>query len=209
MSEHLSDQEQIQLFKKWWKEYGILLVISLCVCLSGSYAWRYWQQYQAGQSAIASSTYSEILALMGEKKNDEANILIGSLQKDYKRTSYASLAVLMAAKEAVQSSKLVEAEKKLQWILDNCKYNSLRQIARVRLARVLLADKKNDQALEVLNKIDDTALSAEVFEIRGDSLLASGNKTEAGRAYQEAMEINKKNGTESPLLQIKIQDAFN
>lgn len=208
MTEHLSDQEQIQMLKSWWKQYGMSLVIGLCVFLSASYGWRYWQQYLTHQKETASLIYSEVINLNDMNKVDEVKLLTENLLKDYPRTVYASLAALTVAKDAVEAGKLADAEEKLQWVVEHGKQKTLQQLAQIRLARVLLADKKPTQALAVLSKLEAaTALKAEAAEVRGDILVVLGKKAEALQAYQNALAINKAKGTESPLLQMKIQEA--
>ena len=208
MTEHLSDQEQIQMLKNWWKQYGMTLVIGLCVFLSASYGWRYWQQYKTHQTELASMIYSEVINLNDMNKADEVKLLTENLLKNYPRTVYASLAALIVAKDAVESDKLADAEQKLQWVVDKGKQKALQQLARIRLARVLLADKKPTEALAVLAKLDvTTALTAEAAEVKGDVLVVLGKKAEALQSYQIALTINKVKAVESPLLQMKIQEV--
>jgi len=63
-----------------------------------------------------------------------------------------------------------------------------RGIARLRLAAVLLDEKKYDEGLKVLDGADDPAFAAPAADLRGDIMLAQGRLDEARAAYKLAME---------------------
>ena len=59
-------------------------------------------------------------------------------------------------------------------------------IARLRLARVQLAQGKADDALKTLDAAKPGAFAARYAEVRGDALLAKGDRAGALKAYREA-----------------------
>ncbi len=63
-----------------------------------------------------------------------------------------------------------------------------RGIARVRLASVLMEQKKYDDALRVLDGNKDEAYAPLVADMRGDVMLAQGRHDEARAAYKLAVD---------------------
>jgi predicted negative regulator of RcsB-dependent stress response len=202
---HLSDQEQKEMLKKWWKEYGISILAGIAIFLLTSYGWRYWHNYKVQQVASASFLYSELLSMENFAKPEEVQGISDQLTKNYKNTTYASFAAFLQAKSLVVAGNYKAAEDKLNWVIKHGNNKTVRQIARVRLARVLLEDKKNLEAIDVLKKIEDPIFTAEVFSIRGDALLALGKKAEALDAYRTALKNVQARGNEDPMLEMKIE----
>lgn len=202
---HMSDEEQIQMLKKWWRKYGTYILTGVFIFLVGNYSWRYYQQYQIRQASLASVAYSQMLDFVSQKKIDTAELYAKSLQKNYRRTPYASLASLILAKEAIDNGKFNIAEEKLRWIISHGGQNALRQLARIELARIMVADKRFDAALALLRHIKDKSFTGAVSEARGDALAMSGKKEDAILAYKNALKFNRENGLDSPLLKVKAE----
>ena len=200
----MSDQEQIEMLKRWWKEYGVIIVSGVVIFLAANYGWHYWQNHQNRHVAMASMTYSQFLGASQAGKNDEVNILAAGLERDYKNTPYASLAAFAEARDAVRDAHLDVAEQKLNWVIKHGSNKVFRDLSRVRLARVFLEDKKATEALSVLDKSEGTTFKAQSLEVRGDILMSLGKKHEASLAYKEALAENNLRGVESPLLKMKI-----
>ena len=198
-----SDQEQIQMLKDWWKKYGTTILMGLMVFFVVNFSWQFWQNYQRKYANGASLMYTQMLSLLQMKKMDEVQLLGDHLFKDYSRTSYASLAGLVLAKEAVDQQKLDVALTQLQWVIKHAANNNLKQIAKIRAARILFADNKNQDALDLLSKTDDPGYTPAIAELKGDILLAMGQKEKAAAAYQEALHDSDK--LQSPLLKMKLE----
>ncbi|EKE01145.1 MAG: hypothetical protein ACD_21C00204G0005 [uncultured bacterium] len=199
-----SDNEQIQMIKDWWKQYGTSILIGLLVFAVINFGWRYWQKLKHQHTDNASTTYTQMLSALEQQKNDEAQLYAKRLIQNYESSSYASLAALMQAKIAVKAGDLNLAQEHLQFVIKKSPNNTLRQIARIRTARIFIAKKQPQEALNMLATIDDSAYAPEINEVSGDALLALGKTAEANQAYQKA-----KNATvgdaKSPLLQLKMQ----
>jgi predicted negative regulator of RcsB-dependent stress response len=111
----------------------------------------------------------------------------GALRSKHPGSFYASQAALVAAKAAFDAGNLDEARNQLQWVMDKG-VEEHRGVARLRLAAVLLEQKKFDDALRVLDGNKDEAFAALVADLRGDVMLAQGRTDEARAAYKLAME---------------------
>lgn len=201
----ISDKEQQQIVRFWWQRYGYYIVLLLLIFVATSFGWLYWQRYQHVHLEHASIIYVQMLAALEQKKGDELKLFGDNLIKKYSRSTYASLAALILAKHAVQAGDLKAAEEKLKFVINDSPSNALRQLARIRIARILIELKKPQEALDLL-KLNNGNYASEVSEIAGDAFLALGVVEEAEKAYRKSQYINVSLGKSvSPLLKIKMQ----
>ncbi len=214
MADHLTDEEQLQVLKNWWKENGASLVMALLLGLTVYFGFQWWQNYQQQQAEQASVIYADILELteapqnghssLSEEQKSTVNFLVEQLQNDYQNSLYAVNASFYAAKIAVENDDLDSAEQSLQWVIDHAEA-SMKPLAELRLARVLLAQEKYDDALSLLKKDETGSYISLNSEIKGDIFAAKEEWDSARSAYKEA--INTLGDTSSyraRLLPIKL-----
>jgi predicted negative regulator of RcsB-dependent stress response len=199
---YISDKEQIQIIKDWWKKYGNIILIAFILVFGASFGWRYWHYYKNKQGEQASILYEQMLST--DNQAADFKLFAEHLIKDYSHTPYASLASLMLAKQDVANSNLSGAVTDLQWVVKHGNSKSFRQIARIREARVLLANKQIQAALQLLQKVDDKAFMPAIEETKGDIFLAQDDKTKALDAYKQALQMLAPNSVMQPILTMKI-----
>lgn len=201
----ISNKEEMQIIKGWWREYGYYLVFTVVIFLVINFGWRYWHNYKRSQLASSSVIYMQMLSSLGQKKNEEVKLFGERLIKNYTRTPYSSLAALLLAKEAVQKGDLKLAQEKLQFVIKKAPNKKIRELARIRTARILIAMEKPKEALVLLSKVSDKDYTANVSEVFGDALLALDNVKDAKRAYRKAEHLTKDKSLPLPLLKMKLQ----
>lgn len=204
MDVYLSEKEQIQKIKDWWKKYGTTLLVCLAIFAGGTFGWRYWQQYKVKRAEQASNLYMQMLSADLAHQTNNVQLYAQHLMADYSSTPYASFAALTLARENVNANDLKSAKGNLYWVVDHSGNKSLRQIAKIREARVLLALNQSQQALDLLNKVDDKAYGALIAETRGDIFLSLGNKTKALQQYQAALKSDNKTGMNVVIVAMKV-----
>ncbi|KPJ67925.1 MAG: hypothetical protein AMJ43_02400 [Coxiella sp. DG_40] len=200
----MSDKDQIQAIKDWWKKYGTTIILSIIIVLGVSFGWRYWHYYKNKQAEQASVLYEQMLSAKVTQKTTDFKLFAENLIKDYSSTPYAALASLMLAKEAVDSKNLISAQQNLQWIVKHANNVSFKQIARIRKARILLAQKQFPQALQLLQHVDDKAFMPEISETIGDIYVAQSNNAKALQEYKKALSGVAQNSITRPILEMKI-----
>jgi predicted negative regulator of RcsB-dependent stress response len=121
-----------------------------------------------------------------------------ALVAKHPRSYYASESALIQAKTAFEAGNLDEARKQLEWAMANG-IDEHRGVARIRLAAVLMDQKKYEDALRVLDGNTDAAFAALAADLRGDVMLAQGRMDEARSAYKLAVE---KAGPRNPVKNI-------
>jgi len=181
----LEEQEQLAEIKTWWKQYGNLLTNVLTGVALVVIAWQGWNWYQRNQSAQASMVYNVLQKAVQNKDTQQTKAASGELLEKFGNTNYASLGALTAAKALFDSGDARTAKLQLLWVVEHGK-DELRDLARLRLAAVLLDEKDFDQALKQLDGSVSPAFEARFLDNRGDVFYAQGKKAEALSAYQAA-----------------------
>jgi predicted negative regulator of RcsB-dependent stress response len=183
----LEEQEQIDSIKTWWKMYGNLVT---GVILAGSLAvigWQGWNWYQRSQAAQASAIYGVLEQAVAVRDAQRVKAAAGELAEKFGGTSYAALGALVAARQSFEAGDLKTAKAQLSWAADKGK-DEIKDLARLRLAAVLLDEKAYDEALKQLESAHAAAFAARFLELKGDVLAAQGKKPEARTAYKAALD---------------------
>jgi predicted negative regulator of RcsB-dependent stress response len=203
---YATEDEQIEMIKQWWKKYGVTSLITFFLVIIAVFGIKMWQQRHEKMLYKASAVYERMINASANNDNDLMQLNAARLIDHYRSTPYAQLAALMLARQAVNKGQLDVAEEKLTWIMKHGRNKELRQLARIRASRVLLAERKPEQGLELLQRVDDDTFTASAQEAMGDIYLALGKPDDARKAYNEA--INALPGVEvmQPLLQMKLDN---
>lgn len=204
MEGYISEKEQIQLIKNWWKKNGATILIAVILVLGLSFGWRYWHYYKNKQAEQASVLYEQMLSANIAKNPDDFKLFAQHLIKNYSSTPYATLASLLLAQENIEENNLSKAEQNLTWVMQHGKNKSFKQIARIRDARLLLDNNKPQQVLKLLKHVNDKAFMPAILETRGDVFAAEGNKEQALEEYKTALQATAKDSVMKVSLQMKI-----
>ena len=200
----LEEQEQLDELKSWWKQYGKLVITGIVLALAITGGYLGWSAYKRDAAAKAGTLYGAITKALqeGDAKKARENA-IGLVEK-HPKTGYAPLAALIAARLSFEVPDLAAAKQHLQWVVANARDEELKNVAKLRLAGVLLDEKQYDEALKLLDVKPESPMGNLFADLRGDVYMAKGSVAEARSAYQSALE---RTDTKSPyrnLIQIKI-----
>ena len=192
MDSYRTEDEQVEAIRRWWDDNGRSTLFAIVVALSGGFGWQAWKGHESEQLEVASGIYQSMLQnLDGEnrslKEMKTATDLASQLKQEFPSSSYAQFAALHLAGLAVSQDQLPEAETQLRWVLSKAdKGGDVAQVTELRLARVLAASGKPDQAQEILQRAGTRSYSASYAVARGDVLLQLGRSEEARDAYSDA-----------------------
>jgi predicted negative regulator of RcsB-dependent stress response len=181
------EQERIAELKAWWEDnrwYVLGAIVAAIVAFAGYRGWIYWS---AKQSEEAAALYNPVAEAFKAKDAKKADAAAQAVIDQHPRSYYASESALVLAKNAFEAGNLDEARKRLEWVLANG-VEEHRGLARIRLASVLLDQKKYDDALKVLDGNKDDAFAGPAADLRGDIMLAQGRLDEARSAYKLAVD---------------------
>jgi predicted negative regulator of RcsB-dependent stress response len=206
LTEYLTEQEQVTLLKTWLKRYGLTILAGILLAALFTTGWRAWQQHRNKVLLHASAVYDEMLTARAQSNTGEAVVQAQKLLNHYSHTPYAEMAALLLARDAVLKKNYPEAIHQLDWVMRKANSKAIRQIARLRQARILITLNKSKEALALLDKINDKTFIGLIDEIRGDALLALNDKIAARKAYEKALSELPNAEVMRPLLQMKFEN---
>ncbi|HVN44532.1 MAG TPA: tetratricopeptide repeat protein [Steroidobacteraceae bacterium] len=206
MDDYLSEKEQWEWLKASARENAPAVLLALVVVAAAVFGWRWWQSHQDARQLEAGGKYMQMVQALEHSDRTQALVLLGELERDYSGTPYADQARLLAARVYVDEAQLDHAANELSTVMQSSRDRDLALIARLRLARVQIAQGKPDAALATLAaQKDPGAFAARYHEVRGDAYYAKGEKVAALAEYRSAQTAGAA-GTDTSLLQLKIAD---
>jgi predicted negative regulator of RcsB-dependent stress response len=184
----LEEQEQVAELKAWWRQHGNLIVAVVLAAALAFAGWQGWRWYSASQAAQAASVFDSLAKAAQSGDAKALRDAAGTLIESYPRTLYAGMGALVAARFHFDRNDPKAAKLQLQWVVDNARSEDFRDLARVRLAALLLDEKAYDEALKLLEAKHSAAYESQFAALRGDVLVAKNQPAEAKAAYQIALD---------------------
>jgi predicted negative regulator of RcsB-dependent stress response len=204
MAYDLEEQEQIAEIKAWWKRYGNLVLLATTAALLTVAAHQGWRYYRHQQSLSAITLYEQLEQAERAAEHKKVRDIAAQITNKYGPTVYATMAALASAKAAFLTGDLATARTQLQWVVDNARDDEIKDIARLRLAGVLLDEKNYDAALKLLEKQPVESLAGLYADLKGDILAAQGKHAEARSAYQMALDKSESGSAYRATIQLKL-----
>jgi predicted negative regulator of RcsB-dependent stress response len=212
---HLTEEEQLENLKRFWKDYGTTVVVVLVVGLGGFFGWNQYKNYQVEKARELSEVYqkfatavTEFEGELDEAQTARAKQLAEAVIAEDSSSLYADFAELYLAKLAVEQQDYTTAKSRLENVIKRASNDSIRDLARLRLARVHAAAGENDQALSLLSGSVSPAYAAAYAEVKGDVLAGLDRLAEARAAYESALQsLGAAQAMRRSLVQLKIDNT--
>ncbi|RFC37663.1 MAG: putative negative regulator of RcsB-dependent stress response [Candidatus Nitrotoga sp. SPKER] len=200
----LQEQEQVDAFKAWWKDNGKWLLIALALAVSGFAAMQGWQSYKEKKMVDASTLYAELEKQLASNDPKRINDAEQAVVDQYGSTAYAPRAALLAAQVNLQNKDVARAKSQLEWVIKHADETGLQNVARLKLASVLLDEKNYADALKLLDVKHADSFMGLYADLKGDVLHAQGKTDEARAAYQLAFNKTDAQSKYRTLIQMKL-----
>ncbi len=203
MSAYQTDEEQVEELKKWWKENGKAAVAGVVLGLGGIVGWQAWTQYQITTAEQTSALFQQFSVAINAGATDSSAKQAELLIAKHGKSTYAQFAALGMARQHLEQGDSAAAQGQLAWVLKNSSEPAIKQIARLRLARIKLSEGDASGAAKLVNEAPKDAFVGEFAQLRGDIALANSDREAARKAYQAALDSNVGN---AELVQMKLDD---
>jgi len=200
----LEEQDQIDDLKAWWGRWSntvTAVAVAAAIAVAGVQGWRWWTGKQSEEASAIFAALSQAVRTSDLAKAKEAT---AQLEDKFPRSGYSSRAALVLAKLAFDGGDAAAARTQLQWVIDHSDEPELKEVARYRLAGVLIGDKQYDEALKVLDAKHGEPFAGLYADLRGDALAMAGRTAEAKAAYQDALAKLDAKSSYKQYVQLKI-----
>ena len=199
-----TEEQQVDAIKKWWSDNGTMLVVGAVIGLAGLWGWRYYGETVSTSQEQASTEFAQVLAKYDAKGEEHSTTEMQTFIADNEGNSYATLAAMLLAKEAVQAGDFALAKTQLTDLLASNEYAPLNPVIELRLARVNAELGDYDAALTTLNNITEEGFLVKANQSKGAVYLKQGNIESARASFQAAVDASE--GRVDPILQLQLDD---
>lgn len=189
MSSNVHEEHELEALKAWWKEYGVSLLAGGAFAVATLFAWQGWQSYQRSTAESASHLYEFLRVAQEQGKFADVSREAHRLMVEFDKTPYAVGSAFMLAKFYADKQEWADAESNLNWVISNSDESHWQAIAVVRLAKVMMAQNKHQEAVTLLDKHYVTlpeAFRGVADYLKGSALQALGLEREAITAFAKA-----------------------
>jgi len=204
--DYLTDDEQLEQVKRVVAENWIWVVGGIALGAALIFGYRYYEDYRNERALRAASQFDEMTAALDRNDPRASRQIADGLIRTFPSSPYADQAQLVLARLNVDEGKLADAIAPLTQVMNNSPDKELRHIARLRLARVLTAEGKPDDAIKMLAEDTWGAFASRAHEVRGDAYYAKKDIAGAVAEYKAALAGGDAGGADAALLQLKIAD---
>lgn len=204
--DYLSDAEQEEALRNWWSENWPWIVGGVVLGLALLVGWRYWSAHQEQQAAAAASLYASVDSSLEKQDLATARKSLDTLTASFDNSAYAQQGRLALAKEEVNEGNFEAAATLLRAVTEKSQDKELADVARLRLAQLLIQQGKHDDALNQLKPDNLGKFAAAAREIRGDALIAKGD-AEGARAEYAAALSGDNVSIDRTLVELKLQEV--
>lgn len=206
-----NEEEQVAALKNWWAQNGKSLIVGVLLALTLVFAWKSWQQRVINEKSTASMLYQQMLQsalaeTMTEENHSSVAFIGNKLKTEFENTQYAVFASLFLAREFVNSGDLPAAEEQLKWALAHAMGTEMAAVSSVRLAKIVAAQSRQDEALKLLEHPANQSFAAIYDEAKGDIYFAANDLDSAQKAYVSAYKESDEGSGSRALLKIKLAD---
>lgn len=199
--------EQSEQARQWLQKNGSSIIMGILLGLAVLLGWQRWQQSSVNHRADAMLKFDDFQAAVDKDDKELAGKLVEDLRKNYGDTPHAALGALELAEMQLKAGQLPEAESSLRFAAEQDESASLKAIAQLRLARLLLSRGDAQKALDAVNAMSAESYVAEREQVRGDALLALGRGDEARKAFDAALAVMDVAAQQRRSLQAKRDDV--
>jgi len=205
-----TEEEQIEAIKAWLREYGAYIAAGLILGVGGVWGWGAWNDHRQAVAEAASQRYEVMLTTLeaGDNGLTAAREQGDALIAEQPESPYAVHTAFTLAQHSLDAGDTAAARDYLSWAANEGADEHMQHIARLRLARLQLFAGQDEAAALTTLKTDEPGAFAPLYaELRGDALLAQGDRDGAAAAYQSALDDWDESFGNPTLLELKLRDV--
>jgi predicted negative regulator of RcsB-dependent stress response len=200
----LDEQEQIANIKYFWQKYGLWISAAVTVCALGYLGWAGWQWWQSTQSQKAAVLFDELSKAATAGDIAKTDRVFADMKDKFSSTAYTAQAALLDARMNYEKGQIEPAKAALQWLVASGAEAAYKDLARLRLAGVLIEGKSYDEAIQLLGSAMSPSFQALAADRMGDAYALQNKKDEAKAQYQKAYAALEETNEYRKMLEVKL-----
>ena len=204
MANNLDEQEQLDQFKYFWKQYGNIITWTLIAVLGAYAAWNGYQYWQRSQATQAAAMFDEVERSIATGDVAKVERALTDMNAKFGTSPYAQQAGLLAAKTFYEKGNLDASKKALTTVVEKSSDIGYQAIAKLRLASAQIEGKNYDDALKQLTGTFPKDFEPLAADRRGDILALQGKSAEAKAEYVKAYKGLEERSGYRRLVEVKL-----
>jgi predicted negative regulator of RcsB-dependent stress response len=207
VDEFLSEKEQIQYIREWWRENRFYILIFVALVIGGVTGTNTWKSSALDNQLKASSLYESLAVEISENNLESGSKIAEEIYTDHADSIYADQARLAMAYFYMSQSRDEDAAIELRLLINNPDNPEIALIGRMRLAKVLLYQSKYQEVLDLLEGSVGHAFETKYSELIGDAYYGLEDYANAEFSYMSALQGSQlPQVVDAALVQMKIND---
>jgi len=204
MTLDLEEQEKLEELKAWWKRHGKWVLIGVTAFVLTVVGWRVWTVWDERQSTEAAMLFERAMQAAARDDDKALKEVTALIMDNHRRSGYAAPAAWLVGKANFEAGDLKSARAQYQYAFDHAREPGVRELARLRLAAILIEEKDYPAAMKLLETRHDGAFAGLFAQLKGDVLVAQGQAEAARAAYRVALDKLGESSPLRPLVEIKL-----
>ena len=181
-----NDEQQSEYFKDFYNSHKVKIFSAIIVFFAAFFAYQYIINANESKAEEASQLFQDVLVSKIDNI-DEIKLKVANLQNEYSNSPYAARATIYYSKLLVETGDYSAAANELVWASGENIEPSIQSMANYLLGNLYLNQEKLDEALEVAKKIITDGYIGLANDLKGDIFLAMGDKENAIKSYELAL----------------------
>ncbi len=201
------EEERLDQIKEWWKEYRWTIVAGTTLGLGAIGGWTGWNEYTRIQQESASALYQDVSVAVVQSDYEGALTAAEQLLDEHGSSGYAGKALLLMARASYDHGDSSQARRYLQQAMNEATEEATVHVARIRLAKLMIAEREYQEALNLLDVDKQQGFDSYYLELKGDAYRALGMDKQAHEAYLGSMDALRPGSSYEQILALKLNDT--
>lgn len=204
-----ADEERLDQIRQWWKEYRWTIIGGTAIGVAAVGGWTGWKEYTRVQQEAASVLFQQVSVAVVQADVEAARRAFDDLIDSHGSSAYAENARLLMARASYDAGETDAARVLLQEAIDSSSEESTIHAARIRLAQLMIADGRYQDALDTLGSSNAGGFESHYQELRGDAYRGLNRNGDAKDAYQASIDsLNQNSASYRTILTLKLNDTL-
>ena len=187
MSSQYTEEEDKLI--SWFKDNYKNIIFGLLFGTALVFGFKYFNDLNANKQYEMSLKYEEAVKDYQDKKYEKAILLSEEYQASNPSNIYTSMVNLYVAKIYHDEEKYMKSLEALNFIIKNSSSKEMQMVANVRYSRILILQKKYDEAEKFITSAVNFSDNALLVEMLGDISYVKSDINKAKKYYESCLQL--------------------